>query len=395
MVKRINRNVTQAEQSGIRHIMDFTDEPENVIQLTVGEIDLPTPEATKNAGIQAIKNNYTKYTANAGAEETRHAISKFVDYHYGMHYDEQHEMIVTVGASEGIDVVLRTLCEPGDEVVMASPAYPAYITSTEIAGATPVFVDTSTTGFKLTAQTLEQVITDHTKVVILNYPNNPTGTVLSLSELSELAQVIKKYDLYVITDDVYDLLVYGERHQASSIVTLPQMRSRTIVLNGLSKSHSMTGWRIGYILASQRLIEEIYKVHQTTVGGATSISQAATVAALTTDKDNPRKLVEVFEKRRQYVMDNLDTLGLTYVKPEGAFYVFINIREFGLSSWDFAIQLLRHNQLAVVPGKAFSDEADGYVRMSYAADITVLREAITRLGQAVTSLRGKESLATK
>ncbi|WP_057876823.1 pyridoxal phosphate-dependent aminotransferase [Liquorilactobacillus aquaticus] len=386
-MKNINKYVEKAQQSGIRHISDFVDDTSDVIQLTVGEIDLPTPEKTKLAGINAIKNNFTKYTSNAGTLKLRSAISTFVGKHYGMAYDYKTEITVTVGVSEGIDLTLRTLCNAGDEIIMASPAYPAYITSTKIAGAVPVLVDTSKTDFKLTSELLENAITPKTKAVILNYPNNPTGTILSLKELAALAEVIKKNDLYVITDDVYDLLVYGDMKQAPSIVTLPDMKKRTIVLNGLSKSHSMTGWRIGYVLAPEWISKEMFKVHQTNVGGASSISQAAAVAAMSEDSDNPAKLVPIFAKRKKFITDYLEKLNIPYVKPEGAFYIFADISSFQISSWDFSIWLLKTYKLAVVPGTAFSEYAEGYIRISYAADLTTLKEAMARLESAVRSLK--------
>lgn len=389
MTKSINKYVKTAEQSGIRHISDFTDDLTNVIQLTVGEIDLPTPENTKQAGIDAIKHNFTKYTSNSGVVELRKAISNFAKQHYSLSYDYQNEIIVTVGVSEGIDLCLRTLCNVGDEVIMAAPAYPAYITSTMIAGAKPILIDTSKTDFKMTADQLESAVTPQTKAVILNYPNNPTGAVLTKSELIGLANVIKKQDLYVITDDVYDLLTYGDRHQAPSIVTLPDMRERTVVLNGLSKSHSMTGWRVGYVLAPSWIIEQMFKIHQTNVGGATSISQMAAIAALTKDQNNPQKLLSVFEKRRSLIMSCLDQMKIPYVKPDGAFYIFANIKEFSMTSWAFTVWLLKKYKLAVVPGSAFSALSDGYIRISYAADNQTLKEAMDRLQAAIKELRSK------
>ncbi|WP_311407383.1 aminotransferase class I/II-fold pyridoxal phosphate-dependent enzyme [Liquorilactobacillus uvarum] len=386
-MKNINKYVEEAQQSGIRHISDFVDDTSDVIQLTVGEIDLPTPEKTKLAGINAIKKNFTKYTSNAGTLELRKVISTFVSKHYGMAYDYKNEITVTVGVSEGIDLTLRTLCNAGDEIIMASPAYPAYITSTKIAGAKPIFIDTSKTDFKLTPELLKSAITSKTKAVILNYPNNPTGTILSVDELAGLAEVIKKNDLYVITDDVYDLLVYGSIKQSPSIVTLPGMKERTVVLNGLSKSHSMTGWRIGYVLAPKLISQEMFKVHQTNVGGASSISQAAAIAAMTEDSDNPAKLVPIFAKRKKFITDYLDKLNVPFVNPEGAFYIFADIHSFKMSSWDFSIWLLKTYKLAVVPGTAFSEYAEGYIRISYAADLATLKEAMSRLESALKSLK--------
>ncbi|MFT8457580.1 MAG: aminotransferase class I/II-fold pyridoxal phosphate-dependent enzyme [Liquorilactobacillus ghanensis] len=389
-MKEINKFVKTAEQSGIRHVSDFISDTTNLIQLTVGEIDLPTPEKTKQAGIKAIENNYTKYTSNLGALETRKAIIDFAKKHYGINYDYNTEVIVTVGVSEGIDLALRTLCNIGDEVIIPSPAYPAYITSTTITGAKPVFVDTAKTNFKITADDLERAITEKTKAVILNYPNNPTGTILSESDLNALATVIKRHDLYVLTDDVYDLLVYDNLKQAPSIVTIPGMKERTIVLNGLSKSHSMTGWRVGYLLANKDLITEMFKVHQTNVGTVTSISQAAAVTALTLDNDNPQKFVEIFEKRRNFIIGCLDKMGAEYVQPKGAFYVFVSIKNFGVSSWDFSLWLLKKYKLAVVPGSAFSKHAEGYVRISYAANTKILKAAMERLKRAFNEFQIKK-----
>ncbi|WP_220740879.1 pyridoxal phosphate-dependent aminotransferase [Leuconostoc miyukkimchii] len=389
MTKLISKTVENTSLSGIRLVANFIKKPiEDVIELTVGEIDLPTPEATKKAGISAIEQDKTKYTDNRGMLPLRKVISQYMKGFYDTQYNPDNEIIVTVGASQGIDLTIRGLVNAGDEVIIVSPGYTAYMQAITLAGAKPIVVDTRESNFRLQPEQLNAAITDKTKLVILNYPNNPSGVVLNTAELTALSHVIKQHDLYVLTDDVYNRLVYDQDY-APSIASVPGMKERTIVLNGLSKSHSMTGWRIGYLLGPEKLIEEIFKIHQANVGCVSSIAQEAAMVALTSDKDNPKHLVTIFRERRDYIMARLDEMGLDYIKPEGAFYVFVNIEKFKLSSLNFVKYLIESVDLAVVHGSAFTDFGEGYIRISYAMDIPTLQEAMNRLQAAIEILNNR------
>ncbi len=393
MTKNINKNVHNTGLPGIRLVSNFIKKPVNeVIQLTVGEIDLPTPFATKQAGIKAIEQDHTKYTDNMGILALRRIITEYAQEFYSEPYNPVTEVLVTVGASEGIDLAIRALVNPGDEVILVSPGYTAYTQAVTLAGGVPVVVDTRSSNFRLLPNQLEEVISEKSKLVILNYPNNPSGVVLSSQELVELANVIKRHDLYVLTDDVYNRLVYDQDF-APSIASVPDMKERTLVLNGLSKSHSMTGWRIGYLLGPECLIHELYKIHQTDVGCASSISQEAAMTALTVDRDNPSEIVPIFRERRDYVLKRLDEIGISYIKPEGTFYVFANIEKFGMTSLDFVKFLIETVDLAVVHGSAFTEFGEGFIRISYAMDLSILKEALDRFQAAVAKLNNQKSLS--
>ncbi|WP_394456870.1 pyridoxal phosphate-dependent aminotransferase [Leuconostoc suionicum] len=392
MTKPINHQVIKTEASGIRLVLDLVKKPaDQMIELTVGEIDLPTPVATKEAGKQAISNNVTKYTENMGFLSLRRVISDYIKRFYEVSYSPENEILVTVGASQGIDLTVRTLINAGDEVILIGPAYPAYIQAVVLAGAIPIVVDTRATHFRLSPEQLESAISSKTKLVILNYPNNPTGIVLSKEELSSLASVIQKYDLYVLTDDVYQRLTYNQ-DCAPSIASAPLMKERTIIVNGLSKSHSMTGWRIGYLAGPKVLIQEIYKIQQANVGCASSISQMAALTALTIDIEAPKTYITVFRKRRDYVLQRLDEMSLKYTKPDGAFYVFIDVKLFGMSSWDFVAFTINESDLVLVHGSAFTEAGEGYVRLSFANEMKVLVEAMNRLEKTVDVLTAKNPL---
>lgn len=391
MTKPINHQVIKTEASGIRLVLDLVKKPaDQMIELTVGEIDLPTPAATKEAGKQAISNNVTKYTENMGFLSLRRVISDYIKKFYEVSYSPESEILVTVGASQGIDLTVRALINAGDEVLLIGPAYPAYIQAVVLAGAIPVVVDTRSTHFRLSPEQLESAISSKTKLVILNYPNNPTGIVLSKEELSSLASVIQQNDLYVLTDDVYQRLTY-DQDCAPSIASASLMKERTIIVNGLSKSHSMTGWRIGYLAGPKVLIQEIYKIQQANVGCASSISQMAALTALTTDIEAPKTYIRVFRKRRDYVLQRLDEMSLNYTKPDGAFYVFIDVKAFGMSSWDFVAFTINESDLVLVHGSAFTEVGEGYVRLSFANEMQVLVEAMNRLEKTVDVLTTKKS----
>lgn len=388
MTKETSKQVNTTSISGIRlasSTLSMSPNFSTSIDLTVGEIDLDTPIRTKEAGIDAITNNITKYTENQGFLSLRRAISDYILSFDEIIYSAEDEILVTVGAGQGIEMAIRSLTNPGDEVIVFGPAYPAYIQALVLANVTPVIINTAANSFRPTAEQLRVSITPKTKLVILNYPNNPTGVVLSKHELEELSTVIVESDLYAMTDDIYQRITYSEKF-APSIVSLPNMKERTIVVNGLSKSHSMTGWRIGYVLAPKRLIAEMYKIQQATVGCASSISQKAAITALTVDSETPKSFLPEFELRREYVLSRLDDMGLSYIKPEGAFYIFVDIRKFHMSSWEFVAYVANTVSLALVHGSAFTKSGEGYIRISFAKDMIILTEAMNRLETAIGGL---------
>ncbi|WP_053219838.1 aminotransferase A [Virgibacillus senegalensis] len=373
----LNDQVKALQISGIRKFFNMVSDKQDIVSLTIGQPDIPTPEHVKHAGIQAIQRNHTTYTHNAGMLPLRQAIADFARGKYKLSYNPQTEVIVTVGASQAIDITLRTIVENGDEVILPSPVYPGYEPLIRMAGGTPVHVDTRTNNFKLTRDLIEQHITDHTKCIILPYPSNPTGMTLTKQELQEIANLLADKEIFVLADEIYSELVYEQEH--TSIGTFPQVKDKTIVINGLSKSHSMTGWRIGYLMCPEWLSQHILKVHQYNVSCATSISQHAALAALTEGRQDPVEMRQQYKQRRDYVYDRLLDMGLDVTKPDGAFYFFIGIQLGDISSFDLALKLVEEAKLALVPGDAFSAGGQGYLRLSYAYDLPTLEEALNRL----------------
>ncbi|MFB4160883.1 aminotransferase A [Geomicrobium sp. JSM 1781026] len=375
--KLVNDNVQSIEVSGIRQFFNRVSEVPNAVQLTLGQPDFPTPDHVKEAAIQAISEGKTTYTPNAGILPLRKAASRFLHTNYNLDYDPQTEVITTVGASEALDLVMRTLINEGDEVIVPVPAYPAYESLIRMRGAEPVWVDTRDTQFKLTAEGLQEKITSNTKAVILSYPSNPTGVTLNEQELQAIADVLINEQIFVISDEIYSELVYEGTHV--SIASLPKMKERTFVVNGVSKSHSMTGWRIGFLFGPESLMKQMLKVHQYNVSCASSVSQYAALQALEHGKDDPQVMREAYQKRRDYMMERLDALNLPFASPSGAFYLFVSIEKTGLSSFEFADRLLNEAQLAAVPGTAFSTYGEGFIRISYAYSMDNLKEAADRL----------------
>ncbi|WP_028782572.1 aminotransferase A [Thalassobacillus devorans] len=373
----VNNHVKNIEISGIRKFFNMVSDYEDVISLSIGQPDFTTPEHVKNAAKQAIDSNHTTYTHNAGIIKLRKAISTSAARKYNLQYDPADEIIVTVGASQGIDITLRTLISPGDEVLLPGPVYPGYEPLIRLAGGTPVHVDTTNNGFKMTADLLEQAMTEQTKCIILPYPSNPTGVSLNESELKEIAALVAGKDMFVLADEIYSELVYEQAHV--SIASFPEIRDQVIVVNGVSKSHAMTGWRIGYLLGPAVLMKHILKVHQYNVSCPTSISQYAALEAIGNGADDPSTMREEYQKRRDYVMERMDEMGLDYVQPGGAFYIFPKLAKAGLSSFDLGIELVREAGLALVPGNAFSEYGEGYMRLSYAYDMETLEKGMDRL----------------
>jgi len=380
----LNPRVQHIQISGIRKFSNMVAQVPDAISLTIGQPDFATPAHIKQAGIQAIEDNQTIYTPNAGLLELRQAACHFVQTKYHLDYDAATEVIVTNGASEALDIAMRTILIEGTEVILPGPIYPGYEPLIRLSGANPVYVDTTGNGFKLNAQLLEEKITDRTRCIILPYPSNPTGALLTKEELADIAGVIGDKEIFIISDEIYSELIYGREH--ASIAAFSGMREKTVVINGLSKSHSMTGWRIGFTFAPAYLTEQMLKVHQYNVTCASSVSQFAALEALANGLDDAVPMQEQYLIRRDYVYDRLVAMGLEVEKPDGAFYIFPSVKRFGLSSLEFATKLLHQEKLAVVPGDAFSPLGEGYIRISYAYAMQQLEEGMNRLEQFIQSI---------
>ncbi|QOS88343.1 aminotransferase A [Peribacillus sp. JNUCC41] len=371
----INPLVKEVQISGIRKFYNMVADIEGTISLTIGQPDFPTPKHIKEAAKQAIDNDYTVYTHNAGYLELREAASKYVKDKYKLSYDPANEVLVTSGASEGIDITFRTILIPGNEVILPGPVYPGYEPIIKMCGATPVYADTTKNGFRLAADIIEKYITDHTRCIVLPYPSNPTGVTLSAEELLDIAELVRGKDIFILADEIYSELVFDQEHV--SIATF--LKEQTIVLNGLSKSHSMTGWRIGLLFAPVAISQHILKVHQYNVTCAASISQRAALAALTAGRDDAIPMKTEYARRREYVYSRLQAMELEIVKPNGAFYFFIKLPEGYASSLDFCLKLVQQEKVAVVPGDAFSPLGEGYFRISYAYSMETLEKALDRI----------------
>ncbi|WP_449539837.1 aminotransferase A [Ferdinandcohnia sp. Marseille-Q9671] len=371
----LNQSARNIEISGIRKFFNMVSDYENVISLTIGQPDFFTPEHVKAEAKNAIDQNYTSYTHNAGFPELRKAATHFIKSKYNLSYDYETEVITTVGASQALDIAFRTILSQGCEVILPGPVYPGYEPLIRLAGATPILVDTTHNEFRLTAELIENNITDKTRCIVLPYPSNPTGVTLSTHELEEIASLVKGKDIFILSDEIYSELVFDGNHH--SIATyLPE---QTIVINGLSKSHSMTGWRIGFLFAPAFITKHILKVHQYNVSCASSISQKAAYEALTNGINDADGMKAEYVKRRDFVYQRLVDMNIDVVKPNGAFYLFPSIKKFGQPSFDFALNLVKEAGVALVPGSAFSPLGEGYVRLSYAYSLDTLEEALHRL----------------
>ena len=373
----IYKNLKKIELSGIRKFTNMLVDYPNAINLTIGQPDFPTPAHVKEKAKRAIDQNYTSYTPNAGIIELRNAIAAFYANRYGLTYSPQDEIIVTHGASGALTIALRTILEEGCEVILSAPAYPGYIPLIELCGAVPVCVNTEETDFVLTAELIEKHITDKTRCVILPSPCNPVGTIIEEAELQKIAALLKDKEIFIISDEIYSELIYEKTHK--SIASYEGMRNKTIVINGVSKSHSMTGWRIGYTLAPNYLTKEMTKLNGYYISCATSISQHAALAALTDGLNDPIDMKKEYKVRRDFVYNRLVAMGFDVVKPAGAFYIFPSIKKTGMNSFDFCINLLEEQELATVPGSAFSEFGEGYIRLSFAQPLEVLQIGMDRL----------------
>ena len=385
MTMNINPKVKEIEISGIRKFFNMISGKENVISLTLGQPNFDTPQHIKDAAIKAINNNSTRYTHNAGFIELREATSNWMKDKYDLSYKAVDEIIMTAGSSEAIDITLRALLTEGDEVILPAPVYPGYEPVIKMCGAKTVLVDTRDSEFKLTAKQLEQNFTDKTKVVILPYPSNPTGAILTEQELQELAQFLKDKNVFVIADELYSELVFEGKHK--SIANYENMREKTVIINGLSKSHAMTGWRIGILLAPSHLAKQIIKVHQYNVTCASSISQIAALEALTNGYEDAYPMRDSYKKRIEYTWKRLNELGLKTHKPGGAFYIFTSIKHLGMKSFDLALRLVEEAGVALIPGDAFSQYGEGYLRISCAVSMESLVEGLNRIEDFLSELK--------
>ena len=386
----LSDKIVDVKPSGIRKFFDIVSEMPNAISLGVGEPDFDTPWHIRDEGIYSLEKGKTFYTSNAGLKELRCEISNYIMRKQGIKYDPINEILVTVGGSEAIDIALRCMVNPGDEVIIPQPCYVSYEPCAVMADAVPVIINLKHENeFRLTAEELEAAITDKTKILILAFPNNPTGAIMEKKDLEAIAEVIIKHDLYVISDEIYSELSYNEAHV--SIATLPGMRERTIMINGFSKAYAMTGWRLGYACGPEIIMKQMTKLHQFAIMCAPTTSQYAAVEALKHGDGDVAEMREAYNQRRRFLMYQFREMGLECFEPYGAFYVFPCIKEFGMTSEEFAMRFLEEEKVAVVPGTAFGDCGEGFLRISYAYSIDDLKVALGRMKKFIARLREENS----
>lgn len=375
----LSTTVKETKQSGIRRFFDIASTMEDVISLGIGEPDFITPWSIRESCVYGLERGYTSYTSNKGMFELRHAITHMYRRDYGVQYDPETDAIITVGVSEAVDIAMRAVINPGDEVLIPEPCYVSYAACTTLAGGRAVAVPTSPENeFKVTPSDLEKHLTDKTKVLLIGYPNNPTGTVLDRDELLALARFAKQHNLIVMSDEIYGDLTYGGR-QHICFSSLPDMKERTIVLNGFSKAYAMTGWRLGYALAPAPVISAMNKIHQYTMICAPITAQVAGLEAIRNGEKHMRKMVAEYDRRRRLIYEGFTSMGLKCFEPKGAFYIFPDIRSTGMTSEDFAEELLKRQHVAVIPGNAFGQCGEGFIRASYATSIDNISGALARI----------------
>lgn len=385
----LNKTIVNIQPSGIRKFFDIVSEMKDAISLGVGEPDFDTPWHIRDEGIYSLEKGKTHYTSNAGLKELKVEIDRYLTRRYGLSYDPDDEILITVGGSEAIDIAMRAMLDPTDEVLIPQPSYVSYLPCAVLAGGTPVVIELKEENqFRLTAEELEAAITPKTKLLVLPFPNNPTGAVMERADLEAIAEVILRHDLFVLSDEIYADLTYLENHV--SIAGLSGMRERTLVINGFSKSHAMTGWRLGYVCGPKRIIEQMLKIHQYAIMCAPTTSQYAAVAALRDGDADVAGMREEYNGRRRYLLHRFKEMGLSCFEPFGAFYVFPCIREFGMTSEEFATELLNAQKLAVVPGTAFGSCGEGFIRISYAYSLKNLKLAMDRMEAFVRELRSRK-----
>ena len=382
----LSKTITTIEPSGIRKFFDIVSEMDDAISLGVGEPDFDTPWHIRDEGIYSLEKGRTFYTSNAGLKELKIEISRYLDRRFGLSYDYNKEMLVTVVGSEAIDIAMRAMLDPQDEVLIPQPSYVSYVPCCVLANGTPVPIELKAENeFRLTAEELEAAITPKTKLLVMPFPNNPTGAVMEKKDLEAVAEVVKKHDLFVLSDEIYAELTYLDNHV--SIASIPGMRERTIVINGFSKSHAMTGWRLGYACGPEVIIKQMLKIHQFAIMCAPTTSQYAAVEALRNGDEDVAMMREEYNGRRRYVLERFKEMGLSCFEPFGAFYAFPCIKDLGMTSDEFATKLLQTKKVAVVPGTAFGACGEGFLRISYAYSLDDLRIALDRVAEFVTEIR--------
>lgn len=385
MMKELNPEVLGIKPSGIRKFFDLVSEMKDAISLGVGEPDFETPWHIREEGIHSLEQGRTFYSSNAGLMELRNAISDKVREEHGISYHAKEEVMVTVGGSEAIDLAMRVILTPGDEVLIPEPCYVSYLPCAKMAYGVPVPIQLEEKDeFRLTPEKLEKVITEKTKLLVLPFPNNPTGGIMEERDLEAIVPIILKHNLYVLTDEIYSALSYKGKHH--SIIEFPGMQERTVYINGFSKAYAMTGWRLGYACAEERILKQMLKLHQFAIMCAPTTSQYSAVEALRNGDADVRKMRDAYDERRRFLVYHLRKMGLDCFEPYGAFYVFPSIRKFGLSSEEFAEKLLKEEKVAVVPGNAFGASGEGFIRISYAYSLDNLKKAMERMERFIKSL---------
>ena len=380
------RSVVEMPASGIRKFFDILDSMTDVTALTVGQPDFVTPWKIREAGIESLESGKTYYTSNSGTLELRREISNYMNRRFDLTYDPAHEVVVTVGGSEAIDVAMRTLLQPGDEVIIPTPCFVCYEPLCKMTGAIPVIVETRNEDkFKLTPELLESAITDKTKMLVLAYPNNPTGAIMDAEDLEKIAKILREKQIIVLSDEIYAELTYGRRHV--SIASLPDMWERTVVVSGFSKAYAMTGWRLGYICAPAPLAKQMLKIHQYAIMCAPTTAQLAAITALRDCDEDVAAMTAEYDRRRRLIYNGLRDIGVESFEPEGAFYIYPNIGKFGLTSEEFCERLLYEHKCAIVPGVAFGAAGEGFARISYAYSVKHINQALERMEAFIRTLK--------
>ncbi|MGP1589355.1 MAG: aminotransferase class I/II-fold pyridoxal phosphate-dependent enzyme [Oribacterium sp.] len=385
----LNSKITEIQPSGIRRFFDIVAEMQDAISLGVGEPDFDTPWHIREEGIYSLERGRTFYTSNSGLRELKEEIAAYLERQYEVRYDPGSEVMVTVGGSEAIDLAMRVMLEPGEEVLIPQPSYVSYVPCAVMAGGTPVPIELSEEDeFRLTPEKLREKITERTKLLVLPFPNNPTGAIMEWEDLEKLVPIIEEHDLFLLTDEIYAELSY--KGKSRSIIEFPGMRERTVYINGFSKAYAMTGWRLGYACAPKRILQQMLKLHQFAIMCAPTTSQYAAVEALRNGAEDVVRMREAYNERRRYLVSNLRRLGMDCFEPYGAFYVFPSVKRFGMSSEAFATQLLREERVAIVPGTAFGSCGEGFMRISYAYSIQNLKRALERIEHFVGRLEKRD-----
>ena len=384
----LSEKIVTIPPSGIRKFFDIVSEMKDAISLGVGEPDFDTPWHIREEGIYSLEKGRTFYTANAGLRDLRVEIHNYLKRRCSLNYDPDKEMLVTVGGSEAIDIAMRAMLDPGDEVLVPQPSFVSYVPCAVLAGGVAVPIELEEKDeFRLTPEKLREKITPKSKILVLPFPNNPTGAVMRQEHLEEIAKIVEEHDLFVLSDEIYGELTYGEEHV--SIASIPGMRERTVLINGFSKAFAMTGWRLGYACAPEIILKQMLKIHQFAIMCAPTTSQYAAIDAMKNSDEDVRHMRESYDQRRRYLLHAFEEMGLECFEPLGAFYAFPSIKRFGMTSDEFANRLLQEEKVAVVPGTAFGDSGEGYLRVSYAYSLKSLKEALGRIERFVKRLDGK------